>query len=377
MNVAIVTPLIPTYSETFISLHLKQLPVQVHHFYSLPKMGYHPIYDGQGKPLSSDWKWINYIETGIDRVFGENGTGYFFRKKAMVAYLKKHNIQAVLAEYGPVGVSVMDVCAQADVPLLVHFHGRDAYHYKTLERYKKQYPKMFQLAHTIFPVSTDMLAQLEGLGAPAEKLVLNPYGPNSALFHYADHLTAPPVFLSVGRFTGKKAPDLTIKAFALTLKDVPEARMIMVGDGPLWAECKTLAQSLGIADQITFAGPKSPAEIAALHHQVRVFVQHSIRAEDGDSEGTPVAILEAMQSGLPVVSTRHAGIKDVVLEGVTGYLVDEGDYEGMAEHMITLAKNNTLAAQMGNQGATRIQEQYTLTQHLDRLYQRIVKAVQG
>jgi glycosyltransferase involved in cell wall biosynthesis len=84
-----------------------------------------------------------------------------------------------------------------------------------------------------------------------------------------------------------------------------------------------------------------------------------------------------MQSGLPVVSTRHAGIKDVVLEGLTGYLVDEGDYEGMAEHMITLAKNNTLAAQMGNQGATRIQEQYTLTQHLDRLYQRIVKAVQG
>jgi glycosyltransferase involved in cell wall biosynthesis len=375
MNIAIITPLVPTYSETFISLHLQQLPFKVHHFHSLPKMGYHPIYDGAGKPLSSDRKWVNYIETGIDRVFGENGTGYFFRQQAMLRYFKKHQIQAVLAEYGPVGASVMEVCAKAGIPLLVHFHGRDAYHFKTLERYKKHYPKMFQLAHTIFPVSTDMQEQLLGLGAPAEKLVLNPYGPNSVLFHYQDHADAEPVFLSVGRFTGKKAPDLTIKAFQLTLRQVPNARLIMVGDGPLWESCKQLALSLGIADHIVFAGSRPPAAIAELHHQVRVFVQHSIRAADGDSEGTPVAILEAMQSGLPVVSTRHAGIKDVVLEGITGFLVEEGDYKGMSKYMITLAKNAALSAEMGKQGANRIQEHYTLAQHLDRLSQRIEKAV--
>ncbi|HPH20293.1 MAG TPA: hypothetical protein PLE32_16000, partial [Haliscomenobacter sp.] len=72
-NVAIVTPLIPTYSETFLRAHIELLPFKMHHFYGLPKMGYHPIYDGTGVPLSSDNKWINYLETGIDTLFSENG----------------------------------------------------------------------------------------------------------------------------------------------------------------------------------------------------------------------------------------------------------------------------------------------------------------
>lgn len=374
-NVAIVTPLIPTYSETFLRAHIELLPFKMHHFYALPKMGYHPIYDGSGVPLSSDNKWINYLETGIDTLFAENGWGYILRKKAMLKYFKKHQIKAVLAEYGPTGTYVMDACAEAQIPLLVHYHGRDAYHYKTLQRFGNKYRKMFAFADAVLPVSTDMQQQLLSLGAPPDKLILNPYGPNPNYFSFQDIVANPPVFLTVGRFTAKKAPHHTIRAFARVWAAFPEAKMIMLGDGELWEESKQLAKSLGVYDQIDFAGPRSPKQIAAAHHEVRVFIQHSVRAADGDSEGTPVAILEAMKSGLPIVATRHAGIKDVVLEGETGFLVDEGDWEAMAEAMVQLAKDPAMAAAMGKKGSARANAHYTMEQHIQRLADAIQAAI--
>lgn len=374
-NIAIVTPLQPTYSETFLRAHLERLPFQVHHFYGLPKMGYHPIYDGSGNALSSDQKWFNYLETGIDTFMGEKGWGYTLRRRAMVEYFKKHKIEAVLAEYGPTGTYIMEACKQAKVPMLVHYHGRDAYHYKTIERFGAKYRRMFDFASTILPVSTDMFQQLQNLGAAPEKMLLNPYGPNPNLFNFQDIAANTPIFLTVGRFTAKKAPHLTIQAFARVVASVPEAKMVMLGDGELWEESKNLAKSLGVFDCIDFAGPNKPEQIAAAHHQARAFVQHSVRAADGDSEGTPVAILEAMKSGLPIIATRHAGIKDTVLEGETGFLVNEGDWEGMAEAMLRLAKDATLAAEMGKRGNARVEAHYTMEQHIERLAGAIQSAI--
>ena len=80
-NIAFITPLEITYSETFLQAHLERLPFKIHHFYDLPKMDYHPIHDGAEKPLSSDNKWINYLETGLEMLFAENGWGYTLHKR--------------------------------------------------------------------------------------------------------------------------------------------------------------------------------------------------------------------------------------------------------------------------------------------------------
>lgn len=374
-NVAIVTPLKPTYSETFLRAHIELLPFRMHHFYALPKMGYHPIYDGNNQPLSSDQKWINYLETGFDRLTGERGWGYFFRKRAMSKYIQDHNIQALLVEYGPTATYVMDVCRQNKLPLIVHFHGRDAYHFKTIQKYGKKYRKLFEHASAIISVSADMSQELIKLGAPAHKLVLNPCTPNT-LFTYHDVSSNPPIFISVGRFAAKKGPEYTIRAFSKVVAEKPDAKLLMLGDGELLATCQQLASALGVDQKIEFLGSCPPAKVAELHHQARVFVQHSRRAEDGDSEGTPVSVVEAMRSGLPVVSTRHAGIKDVVLEGETGFLVDEGDWEGMAAAMLALANNPTLAAEMGKKGHDRVEAHYTMEQHIQRLTDAIQKAIE-
>ena len=366
-NIVVATPLKPGYSETFLNAHLRLLPANIFHIHSKEKMGYYPIYGPNYKPLFSDNKLFNYIETGLERSLG---IGHFFRERAILEIIRINEIKCVLAEYGPLGGELTKVCKKANVPLIVHFHGRDAYHYETLKKYKKKYREMFNYASAVIGVSTDMVQQLEKVGAKKETLHLNPYGPNQELFFPSHKVKQTPIhFLSVGRFCDKKAPDLLIKSFKFLCQKYPNSRLTMVADGPLWDSAKKLAAELGLSENVIFAGRKSPKEIAELHKQSRAFVQHSVRAEDGDSEGTPVAILEAMASGLPIISTRHAGIKDVVIEGETGLLVDEKDIEGMGQNMIKLADNPSLAEEMGQKGAHRIKNNYTMKRHINKLWQ--------
>ena len=93
--------------------------------------------------------------------------------------------------------------------------------------------------------------------------------------------------------------------------------------------------------------------------------------ENNDSEGTPTSILEAASTGLPIVSTRHAGIKDAVEHGVTGFLVEEGDYESMADFISILLKDASLAAQMGEQGRIKMQNEYTMEIQTQKLLNAI------
>ena len=101
--------------------------------------------------------------------------------------------------------------------------------------------------------------------------------------------------------------------------------------------------------------------------RARVFVQHSRTAEDGDEEGCPVSVMEAQLCGLPVVSTRHGGIPDVVVDQQTGRLVEEGDRPAMAEAMALLVDQPDLAAAWGTAGQLRAQARFTVAHHVDQI----------
>jgi glycosyltransferase involved in cell wall biosynthesis len=109
--------------------------------------------------------------------------------------------------------------------------------------------------------------------------------------------------------------------------------------------------------------------------KARCFVQHSVEASNGDSEGTPVGILEAGASSLPVVATRHAGIPDVVVEGQTGFLVDERDTTAMAAQMLRLAQDSELAARLGSAARLHVERNFSQEQSLDRLWTIIESAI--
>ena len=106
----------------------------------------------------------------------------------------------------------------------------------------------------------------------------------------------------------------------------------------------------GLGGRVTLHGYRSHAEVAALMARAAMFVQHSVTDPDGRIEGFPVAIAEAMFTALPVVSTRHSGIPEHVRDGVTGFLVAEGDVAGMAAAMARLLADPAAAAGMGRAG---------------------------
>jgi colanic acid/amylovoran biosynthesis glycosyltransferase len=317
------------YSETFIHNHVRQLPAKVHYLFN----GYLPQHystDGvTGK--------AHTFSTGniLHRISGRYGKKHL--QHSLVKYLKKNGIKAVLAEYGPSGVEMMPVCQKANVPLIVHFHGYDAYRQDIMQTYGKHYPQLFKQAAAVIVVSKHMRQRLIDLGCPPEKITHTVCGYDTRLFTPCNPDLNPPMFVSVGRFAETKAPHLLLLAFGKVLEQLPEARLTMIGDGHLLESCQMLAQFLQISHAVTFTGSVSPEQVAQYMQQARAFVQHSVTTLSNDTEGTPVAILEAGASGLPVIATRHAGIPDVVLHNETGFLVEEGDIQGMSEYMLILS----------------------------------------
>jgi colanic acid/amylovoran biosynthesis glycosyltransferase len=273
-------------------------------------------------------------------------------------FFKKNKIQVVLAENGITGFQVLKACKELKLPLVVHFHGFDAYSNVVLEQHKENYKKMFAYASAIIAVSRHMTEQLIKLGAPAEKVFYNAYGVDTSKFRQGCRRTSTMQVIAVGRFVEKKAPYLTILAFEKVLKRLPEAKLVMVGSGILHDVCRRLVESLHIEDSVDLRGVLSHDRVAELMQQSRVFVQHSLVPASGDSEGTPLAILEAGASGLPVVSTKHTGIIEAVLHGKTGFLVNEGDIDAMADYLYQLLSNPELATRMGNNARKHISENF-------------------
>ncbi|MCA9118174.1 MAG: glycosyltransferase, partial [Planctomycetaceae bacterium] len=266
---------------------------------------------------------------------------------AMARHLRRAGVNVMLAQYGTTAVRMMWACQMASIPLVAHFHGNDAYNHAVLAEYRDRYVALFQQAAAIVVVSRAMRQQLISLGAPEQKLVWIPCGVNAVQFSGADPAGAEPHYVAVGRFVEKKAPHLTLLAFAEARRAVPGLRLTMIGDGPLWGACRDLAAQFGVAEAVDFPGAMDHASVCQRMVTARGLVQHSVRASDGDAEGTPVSVTEAQASGLPVIATRHMGIQDVVVDGETGYLVDERDVSAMAERMVQLAREPELAAEMG------------------------------
>jgi len=295
------------------------------------------------------------------------------RLDTLAGFFRAHDVDVVLAEFGTTGASLCTHTRQLGIPLIVHFHGHDAHRRSLLtEARVKRYREMFDTAFRIVAVSRLMESTLLEMGCPREKLVYNPYGPRDRFFAIEPDYR--PTVLSVGRFCDIKANYLVLLAFRKALHSCPDARLVMVGDGELLETCRTLAEVWNMEDRVSFPGAIPHGEVDRLFAEACCFAQHSITPTYGDAEGTPNTILEAGAAALPVVSTRHAGIPDVVIEGTTGLLVDERDVDGMADHLVTLLSDSDRARAMGQAAREHIRENYPIQRHVDCLDRLIAEA---
>jgi glycosyltransferase involved in cell wall biosynthesis len=283
-------------------------------------------------------------------------------RDALEGFFRHHNVDVILAEFGTTGADIWKHARALNLPLIVHFHGHDAHRGSTVAQFRDRYPEMFAYAFRIISVSHYMTEALIHLGADPSKIVYNPYGPREIFFeNKSDYRSS---ILAVGRFTDIKAPQLTLMAFKLLVEECPDASLVMAGDEGLLECCKTLAKVWGIESKVSFLGAVKHAEVLPLFAQACCFVQHSVNPSYGDAEGTPVAVLEAGAAGLPVVSTRHAGITDAVIHGKTGFLVEERDVIGMKNHMRALIQDKQLCRSMGEAAREHIRANYNIKRHV-------------
>lgn len=355
-NIAIATINKSAYSETFIKAQIDLLPAKL-----VLYDGWLPLFYDNGLAINNKYKKkINQLSKLIfKKVFFNTSTDY-------LSVLKKNKIDVVLAQYGPAGAELLNICRKANISLVVHFHGFDASEKEVLHRHDKAYREMFVFANKIIAVSKAMKSKLISIGCPENKIELIIYGPNDIFFENRPSFTSN-TFFAIGRFVDKKAPYLTLMTFYEVLKEFPEAKLRMAGSGELLNTCKNMVRAWNIEKSVTFLGIIRPEETRAEMENALAFVQHSVIADNGDSEGTPLAVLEAQAAALPVISTYHAGIPDVVINNKTGFLVQERDIVAMKDAMIKLIRNKTLAKEMGAKGRDRIKNEFTMDIYINKL----------
>lgn len=366
-NLAIISPSQNAYSETFIQAH-KHIPgMNVRFYYGDPL----PIMlEGSGALEKMLWRSVLVHSAG--RLFGSPFLDR--REDALLWSLRREKIDCVLAEYGPTGAKILNVCKKAGLPLVVTFLGYDASVHLVLRQYEASYKDMFQYASAVVVVSKAIQSRLEHLGCSAYKIHYSPTGPHDVFFSVKP-IYSQKLFVSTGRFVDKKAHYYTILAFNEVLREHPDAKLVIAGDGPLLNVCINLVRHLKIEHAVSFLGVITLDQFSDYLTVACAYVQHSITALDGDMEGTPVAVMEASAAGLPVISTRHAGISDVIVDGETGLLVEEHDVVGMSKHMTKILDDKEYARKMGANGRLFIRDNFSRERHLELLSRIIEKSL--
>ena len=271
-------------STPFIQAHIERLPAKIRVLHGAS----FPLYRDDGNLLIPPPTLPHRLSRAIiRRVFGL--TSKDLNDDALKHFLKSNGVDVVLAEYGTVGVAVMDACKKARIPLVVFFRGFDTYAYKRLDNEGQRYPELFENATAICVVSRDIEKRLLNLGAPQEKLFYNPSGVDPTLFVEANPANSLPIFVAINKFVDNKGPHLNILAFAKTIESVPNAQLILIGDGPLCEACKHLAQALGVFGNVEFLGALPHTEVAKKLRNARAVVHHSIRTKNG-CRGNPQRI---------------------------------------------------------------------------------------
>jgi|GEM_PF-541409 len=244
--------------------------------------------------------------------------------------------------------------------VLVSFHGYDASRYFK-ENGDKCYNYLFERANLITTPSEYMKKELVNRGCRENKVRIHRYGIELELFKPGTEKKNDDkvVFLTVGRFVEKKGIEYSLKAFAAIYGSI-NAEYRIVGEGKLENIYRSIIAEYGLKDKIIFTGPKNKDEVVEEMKAADIFVLTSVTASDGDCEGVPVSLTEAHAAGLPVISTFHAGIPELVIDGETGFLSEERDVEETAKNMLLLAKDVKLRKQFALKARQRVENEFDI-----------------
>ena len=293
---------------------------------------------------------------------------------ALRGILDKTGAQVLHIYFGHIAVHLMPLIKTWPHPTVVSFHGADVLVELDKPAYRRATKEMLRSVRRIFVRSDSLRRALLGLTDDPDKIAIMRTGIPLEEFPFRPRATPENGewrLLQAGRFIEKKGFATSLRAFAEFAKAFPRAQFVIAGEGPLSSELRELARTLEVKDKVTFSGFVTQEQLRELLYQSHIFLHPSQLGADGNQEGVPNSMLEAMATGLPVFATIHGGIPEAVSNGLTGVLVGEQNHTALARELIQVAQQPDRLSQLGHAGSDLVARKFNQraqTQRLEELY---------
>jgi colanic acid/amylovoran biosynthesis glycosyltransferase len=362
------------FSETFIVEQGEALSAFSPHYIGL--------YSIKGLALPADRRTVltesPHSRSGRARLVAYKA---FHRDRRFFDEIKEIDPVLIHAHFESGGIDAMPLAQALRIPLVVTCHGADV----TIQDkrrssnpfarklYAARRKRLRAGASLFIAVSEFIRGKMLDRGYSDEKIAVHYIGVDTSKFTPGSSARREPVVLFVGRLVEKKGCEYLIRAMSAIQEHVPNAELIIIGDGPLRSSLETLAHAQ--VRNCRFLGVQPPDSVRDWMGRARVLAQPSVTGADGDSEGLPIVILEALSMGLPVVASDHAGIPEAVIPEQTGLLSRERDVDSLAGNLRTLLTNDRLWEHMVSNARHRATTMFDLasqTRKLEDIYRSIL-----
>ncbi|PLW80804.1 hypothetical protein C0585_00700, partial [Candidatus Woesearchaeota archaeon] len=277
--------------------------------------------------------------------------------KDCVKIIKDKKIKILHASYLTDAFFFLKLKTVTDTKLISSVRGYDLYS-KNLD-----FSKVFEEGDLFLVRSKVMMFDLIERGCPKDKIKIHHSGINTDFFSYKkrDFSKNEEIrFISIGRLVPKKGMIYTLKAFYLFNKKYPNSFLTIIGEGKEKNKLMDFISKNNLKRKVKLEDRLSNNNIKKVLHKNHIFILHSITGENNDSEGIPVVLMEAMSTGMPVISTSHKGINELIEKNVSGYMVREKDVEELFEKMEYVYGNTNIWEKVGLFAREKIKRDFNI-----------------
>jgi colanic acid/amylovoran biosynthesis glycosyltransferase len=289
---------------------------------------------------------------------------------ALTEVLNRENAKLLHIFFGHIAVHLLPLILAWSKPSVVSFHGADVLVDMEKPAYRKATKQMLNAVTRVFVRAASLQRAVVELGCDPSKIDIVRTGIPLNEFPFRERefpADGEWRFVQASRLIEKKGLATTLHAFTAFLAHYPRATLTIAGEGPMLGDLKELTRKLKIDDRVSLPGFVAPEKLREIYYASHIFLHPSETGIDGNQEGIPNAMLEAMATGLPVFATDHGGIPEAIENGVSGILVPERDYEALSQALLKAVQDRDLLARLARNGANAVAQKFDQQNQIRRL----------
>jgi glycosyltransferase involved in cell wall biosynthesis len=298
--------------------------------------------------------------------------------ESLLRILNKTDARLLHIYFGHIAVHLLPLIRAWAKPTVVSFHGADVLVDMDKPAYRKATKEMLNAVKRVLVRSESLRRAVVDLGCDENKIDIMRTGIPLDEFPFRERnfpQNGEWRFVQACRLIEKKGLPTSLRAFAGFAARYPGSGLTIAGDGPLLAELQELVRDLKINNRVSLTGFISQEKLREIFYASHIFLHPSETGHDGNQEGVPNSMLEAMASGLPVFATHHGGIPEAIEHGVSGVLVRERDHEALTRALLEASQDRQLLARLARGGADAVAQKFDQRMQVRRLEDLYLEAI--